>query len=105
VPGVGIERVRTGITRDQALSLLRLQLWTEACVRWYGSCPPHDATTGRLHRLIPVNVAIGRYTRDRCHSHGNQLELRAAATQRPVHRAAVDPCHRLGCDVAWIRRW
>jgi hypothetical protein len=44
------------------------------------------------------NIAI-KY---RCHSHGNQLELWAAATKLPLHQAAMDllpsawPRHSLG---------
>jgi DNA primase len=56
-------------------------------------------------RSFSVNVAIGRYHCHRCHSHGNQLELWAAARKLPLHQAAIDLCHRLGRDIPWIRRW
>jgi len=52
-----------------------------------------------------VNLVIGRYYCHRCRSHGNQLELWAAAMKLPLHQAAIDLCHRLGRDIPWIRRW
>ncbi|MGO9467302.1 MAG: CHC2 zinc finger domain-containing protein [Isosphaeraceae bacterium] len=103
--GVDFDRVRTEITMEQVLSLLRLQPPTLSSAQWYGNCPLYDAGAGRRHRSFSVNVAIGRYTCHRCHSHGDQLELWAAARKLPLHEAAVDLCHRLGCDVRWIRRW
>jgi hypothetical protein len=54
---------------------------------------------------LSVNVAIGRNTRHRCHSHGNQLELWVAARKVPLHQASVDLRHRLGSEVPWIVRW
>jgi|GEM_PF-3342163 len=55
-------------------------------------------------RSFSVNVAIGRYYCHGCHSHGNQLELWAAATKLPLYQAAIDVCHRLGCEVPWTGR-
>ncbi len=73
--------------------------------QWYGSCPLPDAAAGRRHRSPSANVAIGRYCCDWCGSHGNPLELWAAATNRPLHQTAIDLCCRLGRDVPWIRRF
>jgi DNA primase len=105
VPGVDFGRVRGLVTMEQVLSLLGFEPSSRSGVQWYGRCPLHDAGVGRRHRSFSVNVAIGRYTCHRCHSHGNQLELWAAASKLPLHQAAVDLCHRLGCEVPWIRRW
>ena len=63
--------------------------------------PPRRAIAARS----PVNVALGCYYCHGCRSHGNQLELWAAATKLPLHQPAIDLCHRLGRDVPWIRRW
>jgi hypothetical protein len=52
-----------------------------------------------------VNAAIGRYYCHRCRSHGNHLELWAAANDLPPYQAAIDLCGRLGRDVPWIGRW
>jgi hypothetical protein len=53
-----------------------------------------------------VNVAIGRYYCHGCCSHGNHLDPWAAATNLPLHQAAIDPgAPGLDRDVPWIRRW
>ena len=62
-------------------------------------------TTRRLRpRLLLLDVAIGRYYCHYCHSHGNQLELWAAATKLPLHQSAIELCRRLGRDIPWIVR-
>lgn len=104
MPGVDFNKVRTEIPIEQVLNLLGFQPSARSGVQWYGRCPLHESTPGR-HRCFSANVALGRYFCHRCHSHGNQLELWAAATKLPLHQAAIDLCHRLGRDVPWIRRW
>jgi len=104
MPGVDFDRVRTEITMEQVLNLLGFEPVQRSGMQWYGCCPLHESRSG-CRRCFSVNVAIGRYFCHGCHSHGNQLELWAAATKLPLHRAALDLCHRLGRDVPWIRRW
>jgi DNA primase len=103
VPGIDFDRVRTEITMEQVLSLLGFQPSQRSGVQWYGVCPLHESTSGR-RRSFSVNVAIGRYYCHGCHSHGNQLELWAAATKLPLYQAALDLCHRLGRHIPWIKR-
>lgn len=104
MPGVDFDRVRAAITMEQVLSLLGFQPSTRSRLQWYGCCPLHESTSGS-HRSFSVNLAIGRYYCHHCRSHGNQLELWAAATKLPLHQAALDLCHRAGREVPWIRRW
>jgi DNA primase len=104
VPGVDFDRVRTEITMEQVLNLLGFQPSKRSGAQWYGGCPLHEPRS-RRRRSFSVNVAIGRYSCHRCHSHGNQLELWAAATNLPLHQAAIDLCRRLGRDIPWIERW
>jgi hypothetical protein len=104
MPGVDCDRVRREITMEQVLNLLSFEPSRRSGVQWYGRCPLHESTSGRRHSCS-VNVALGHYS---CHggrSHGNPLELWAAATKRPLYRAAIELCPRLGRDVPWIRRW
>jgi DNA primase len=105
MPGVDFERIRAAVTMEQVLNLLGFEPSSRSGSQWYGSCPVPDCVAGRRRRGFSVNVALGRYYCHRCGSHGNQLELWAAVTKQPLHRAAVDLCHRLGCAVPWIRRW
>jgi hypothetical protein len=104
MPGVDFERIRREITMEQVLNLLGFAPAHRSGAQWYGSCPLHECPPGR-HHWFSVHVALGRYFCHRCRSHGNQLDLWAAATKRPLYQAAIDLCHRLGRDVPWIRRW
>jgi DNA primase len=106
MPGVNFNRVRTEITMEQVLSLLGFQPSQRSGTQWYGSCPLHEPLSENpRRRSFSVNVAIGRYFCHGCHSQGNQLELWAAATKLPLHRAAIDLCQRLGHAIPWIERW
>ena len=107
MPGVDFETVRREITMEQVLDLLGFQPSTRSGVQWYGSCPL-DASPSGHRRSFSVNPGVpglGCYDCHGCRSHGNQLELWAAATKLPLHQPAIDLCHRLGRDVPWIRRW
>jgi DNA primase len=104
MPGVDFGRVRSEITMEQVLDLLGFAPVSRSAMQWYGVCPLHESRS--VHRRsFSVNVALGRYYCHGCRSRGNQLELWAAATKRPLYQAALDLCDRLGRDVPWIRRW
>lgn len=104
MPGVDFNALRAEITIEQVLSLLGFQPSRRAGSQWYGVCPLHPSTS-RRSRSFSVNVATARYYCHVCHSHGNALELWAAATKLPLHQAAIELCRRLGREVPWIRRW
>jgi DNA primase len=104
MPGIDFNRVRAEVTMEQVLNLLGFQPSRRSGVQWYGDCPLHESTSGCC-RSFSVNVAIDRYYCHHCRSHGNQLELWAAAMKLPLHQAAIDLCHRLGRDIPWIGRW
>ena len=104
MPGVDFNALRAEITMEQVLSLLGFRPSRRAGAQWYGVCPLHPAIS-RHSRSFSVNVVRARYYCHACHSHGNPLELWAAATKLPVHQAAIDLCRRLGREVPWIRRW
>ena len=78
MPGVDFDKVRAEITMEQVLTLLGFQPLNRSGVQWCGSCPLHESGSER-RRSFSVNVANGRYFCHRCHSHGNQFELWAAA--------------------------
>ena len=106
MPGVDFERIRAVVTMEQVLDLLGFEPMSRSGSQWSGSCPLPDCGAGRRRRRsFSVNVASGRYSCHRCRSHGNPLELWAAATQQSVYPAAIDLCRRLGCEIPWLRRW
>lgn len=104
MPGVDFHRLRREILIEQVLDLLGFEPCRRRGQQWYGRCPLHDSQSGR-GRSFSVNVRLGRYYCHRCHSHGNALELWAAATHLPLYQAALDLCRALGRDVPRIDRW
>jgi DNA primase len=104
MPGVDFDMLRGQITMEQVLDLLAFHPSARRGDQWYGPCPLHDSKP-RRHRCFSVNVALGRYYCHRCHSHGHQLELWAAATRLPLYQAAIDLCRALGVEVPWMHRW
>jgi DNA primase len=104
MPGVDFDRLCVEVPMDQVLDLLGFQSVSRSGPQWYGRCPIHESRSKRS-RCFSVNLTLGRYYCHRCHSHGNQLDLWAAATQLPLYPAALDLCQRLGREVPWIHRW
>jgi DNA primase len=104
VPGIDFNRLRAEITMAQVLELLAFEPVTRSGGQWYGHCPLHEAPP-QPKRYFSVNLTLGRYYCHRCHSHGNHLDLWVAATQLPLHQAAIDLCQRLGREVPWMKRW
>lgn len=104
MPGVDFNVLRAEIAMEQVLTLVGFQPTARCGAQWYGVCPLHQSARPR-GRSFSVNLAAGRYYCHGCGSHGNQLDLWAAATKLPLHQAAIDLCQRLGREVPWIRRW
>jgi len=105
MPGVDFERIRAVVTMEHVLNWLEFEPTSRSGPQWSGSCPLPACGAGRRRGSFSVNVVSGRYCCHRCGSHGNPLELWAAATEQSVYQAAIDLCRRLGCEIPWIRRW
>jgi len=101
MPGIDFQRLRAEIPMTQVLDLLAFEPVTRSGVQCYGRCPLHEASA-KGKRSFSVNLVLGRYYCHRCHSHGNALELWAAASQLPLYQAAIDLCHRLGREPPWL---
>jgi DNA primase len=105
MPGVDFERIRAVVTMEPVLNLLGFEPSSRSGSQWSGRCPLPACGSSRRRDSFSVNVASDRYCCHRCGSHGNALELWAAATGQSVYPAAIDLCRRLGCEIPWIRRW
>ena len=106
MPGVDFERIRAVVTMEAGAEPAGIRARESVGATMVRKLSP-AGLRGRSRRRgsFSVNVASGRYCCHRCRSHGNALELWAAATQQSVHQAAIDLCRRLGCEIPWIRRW
>ena len=98
MPGVDFDKLRTEITMEQVLQLLRFEPSRRSGDQWYRCCPLHDSPS-RRRRAFSVNVTIGRYYCHQCRSKGHQLHLWAATTKMPLHPAAIELCRVLGREV------
>jgi transposase InsO family protein len=104
MPGVDFQVLRSEVAMSQVLEQLGFEPTSRSGDQLHGPCPVHGSKSNRS-RAFSVNVRTGRYYCHKCPSHGNQLELWAAARQLPIHEAAVDLCRALGREVPWIKRW
>jgi DNA primase len=104
MPGIDFHRLRAEITMERVLTQLGFQPVSRAGDQLHGPCPVHRSTSPDA-RTFSVNLRSQRYYCHKCHSHGNQLELWAAATGLLLHPAAIDLCAALGREVPWIERW
>lgn len=103
VPGIDFDQLRAEITMEEVLHLLAFEPTARSGPQWYGPCPLHEAPASRS-RCFSVNVTLRRYYCHRCHSHGNHLDLWAAATHLPLYQAALDLCRQFGREIPWMQR-
>ena len=104
MPGIDFDRLRAEITMEQVLNLLGFEPTRRKGPQWYGRCPLH-ASSSKRSCCFSVNLTLRCYYCHRCHSHGNHIDLWAAATKLPLYQAAIDLCQRLGRKVPWLQRW
>jgi hypothetical protein len=104
MPGVDFDRLRAEVTMQQVLQLLGFEPTRGRGEQWYGRCPLPGCRPSPKPSFS-VNVAIGRYYCHRCHRHGHQLELWAAATGLLLYPASIDLCAALGREVPQMERW
>ena len=106
MPGVDFNQVRRDVTMEQGPRPARVHTQYELDRACNGT---DDVRVKRVvvfaswSLVLGERGGLGRYHCHRCGSRGNPLELWAAATNLPLHQAAVALCHRLGRDVPWIR--
>jgi DNA primase len=102
--GVDFQALRTEISMEEVLNQLGFVPASRNGDQLHGPCPIHGSTSPDS-RTFSVNLETKRYYCHKCHSHGNQLELWAAARALPIYDAAIDLCRALGREVPHIERW
>ncbi len=104
MPGVDFGKLRDEITMQEVLEQLGFQPTSRTDTQLHGPCPVHRSSSPDS-RSFSVNLQSARYYCHKCKSHGNQLELWAAANQLTIYQAAITLCRALGKEVPWITRW
>lgn len=96
--------IKTELEMEDVLNQLRFQATSRSGKQRHAPCPVHGSTSPGS-RTFSVNLAKGRYYCHKCHSRGNQLELRAAVHKLSLYDAAVDLCRALAREVPWGHHW
>lgn len=104
MPGVDFQAVRSRVSMQKVLDLLRFASTATRGRQVYGDCPIHQCSNPR-RRSFSANLAKNNYRCFLCGAHGNQLDLWAATTKQSLFEAAVDLCQRANVEVPWIHRW
>ena len=89
---------------EQVLDLLSFEGIHRRREQWCGSCPLHESEP-KHRRAFSVNLAMACYYCHKCGSRGDQIKLRAQATQTPIRQATINLYRQLRQDVLWIQRW
>ncbi len=101
MPGIDLKQVRSQITIQQVLDLLRFVPTSRLGSRLRGPCPIHNDPRPRS-RAFSVNLCCHRYRCFHCHSAGTQLDLWAAVQGLTIYAAARDLCQRLGLQIPYL---
>lgn len=101
MPGIDFRLARAGVGLREVLELAGFRprgRWRDQ-VR--GPCPVHRSRAPRS-RSFAAHLGRGVWHCFRCGGGGNALDLWAAVTRQPLHRAVLDLYRRLGRDVPWL---
>jgi DNA primase len=101
--GIDYRTLRTEVSIDSVLKLLGFVPAQRRAGQVRGPCPIH-APGRQGSRLFSVNLARNIYRCFRCGSAGNQLDLWAAATEKPLYQAAIALCEKLNRPVPRLPR-
>ena len=99
--GIDFKQVRSQITMQDVLDLLRFVPVARSGIRLRGPCPIHGASHPQS-RSFSVTLSCHRYRCFRCHSAGTQLDLWAAVHGLSIHAAAGDLCTHCGIPIPYL---
>jgi DNA primase len=100
MPSIDFRAVRSMISIGDVLELLHFKARATSGQQVRGACPLHGSA--ETSRVFSVNLAKNTFQCFKCQAKGNQLDLWAAATKKPLYDATVDLCQRLGRDIPWL---
>jgi DNA primase len=97
MPGIDYRQLRQQVSMAQVLGLLGFQVTCRRGDQVRGHCPiPGCRSTSP--QAFSVHLSRQLYRCFACGSHGNPLDLWAAARSLPLHDAALDLCQAADLD-------
>jgi DNA primase len=91
--------IRQQVSICQVLGLIGFKPEMQRQCQWRGQCPICDIERDKHVQTQPsFSVHIGRnlFHCFRCHRSGNALDLWVLYSQKPLHRATLELCEKLG---------
>ena len=101
MPGIDYHQLRQQVSMTQVLGLIGFQAARRRGPQLRGPCPIPDCCSSS-HRAFSVHLTRQVYHCFACGSHGNPLDLWAAARRLPLHPATVDLCRTAGLPLPWL---
>jgi DNA primase len=98
--GIDFRALRALVSMAEVLRLLRFEPQGGGRNQLRGPCPLHDSAN--RSRVFSINLAKNTFQCFKCGAAGNQLDLWASATKKPLYEAALDLCRQLNRDVPYL---
>jgi DNA primase len=104
MPGIDFKQLRADVTMAEILGLLGFVIIEHRGDQVRGQCPFHEPSPHGKHRSFSANLRRQLFRCFKCQAAGNQLDLWARASKKPLYEAALDLCDRLHREVPRLRR-
>ena len=101
MPGIDYREARKRVRLAEVLELLGFEARSGFGDQLRGPCPVYKSRS-TTSRSFAAHLGKGVWHCFRCDVGGNVLDLWAAVTRQPLHRAVIDLYTRLGRDVPWL---
>ena len=96
--GIDFRKVRSSISMQEVLDLLRFVPVARVGDQVRGPCPLHGSGSDGS-RVFSIHLTKNTFQCFKCKQSGNHLDLWASATSQRLYDAGLDLCRRLGREV------
>jgi DNA primase len=104
MPAIDFRQLRADITMAEVLDLLGFVVVEHRGDEVRGRCPFHEPSPHGKHRSFAANLRKNLFHCFKCQAAGNQLDLWARVSKKPIHEAALDLCARLHKEVPHLEQ-
>jgi DNA primase len=95
MPSIDFRQLRANVSMAEVLELLRFVIIERTGDQVRGECPLHEPSASEKHRSFSAHFGRNIFRCFKCGASGNQLDLWAKASKKPLFEAALDLCTRL----------